>query len=138
MPVIEHRPGNGHIYPSLRTKRSRALSCIFRSRLLKVASLFTVIALCSVGSFADDEPRKAKSMVKPAFPELARKMNLTGTVKLQVHISAAGVVTATEPIGGAPLFLKAAVDAVKKWRFETAPTATSQVVVFNFEKNESQ
>jgi outer membrane biosynthesis protein TonB len=30
------------------------------------------------------------------------------------------------------LFIDAAVDAVKKWRFEPAPTATSQVVEFKF------
>lgn len=89
------------------------------------------MAVFSVGAFGQ-EGRKAKNEVKPAYPELARKMNLAGVVKVQVEISPAGTVTSAKALGGHPLFIDAAVDAVRKWRFETSPNATTQVVEFKF------
>ncbi len=70
---------------------------------------------------AQDQPdRKVKSRVEPVYPEIARKMGITGNVKLQLVVSPNGVVKETKVIGGHPILVNAAVDAVKKWRFETA------------------
>jgi TonB family protein len=107
------------------------LKRVTSSPLIRGAVLLALLAVFSIGAFAEDN-RKAKSEVKPPFPELAKKMNLSGTVKVQVEISPSGTVTSAKAIGGHPLFIDAAVDAVKKWRFEPAPTATSQVVEFKF------
>jgi len=85
-------------------------------------------------AFADEENggRKVKSKVSPQYPELARKLNLSGTVKVEVVISANGTVKSTKIIGGHPLLVESAVDAIKRWRYEPASADTTTVVEFHF------
>ena len=81
----------------------------------------------------DSVDRKVKSKVEPQYPEIARKLGLTGTVKLQIVVSPSGSVKETKVIGGHPILVTAAQDAVKKWRFEPAAGETTQSVEFKFE-----
>jgi TonB family protein len=77
--------------------------------------------------------RKIKSKVAPAYPDLARRMGLTGNVKLQLVVAPNGQVKETKVIGGHPILVNAAVDAVKKWKFETASEESTGTVEFRFE-----
>jgi TonB family protein len=77
--------------------------------------------------------RRAKSKVQPAYPELARKMNLAGTVKIEVVVSPNGTVKGARVVGGHPVLAGAALEAAKKWRFEPASAETSGVIDFKFE-----
>jgi TonB family protein len=81
---------------------------------------------------ADSAKRKVKTKTVPEYPELARQMNATGKVKIEATISADGKVTNTKVIGGSPLLVGAAQDALKKWRFEPATKETMEVVEFDF------
>jgi TonB family protein len=76
--------------------------------------------------------RKVKMKVLPDYPELARQMNATGKVKIEATISADGKVTNTKVIGGSPLLIGAAQDAMKKWRYEPAAKESVEVVEFDF------
>lgn len=76
--------------------------------------------------------RKVRTRVVPDYPQLARQMNATGKVKIEATISADGRVTATKPVGGSPLLVSAAEDALKKWRFEPGPKETVEVIEFDF------
>jgi TonB family protein len=76
--------------------------------------------------------RKVKSKVAPSYPDIARRMNISGTVKLVVVVSPSGVVKSTKVLGGHPLLVSAAEEAVKKWKFESAPAEDSGVVEFTF------
>jgi len=80
-----------------------------------------------------DIVRRAKSKVQPAYPELARKMNITGTVKVAVVVAPNGTVKDAKVVGGHPVLANAALDAVRKWRFEPAAVESSGVVDFKFE-----
>jgi TonB family protein len=80
--------------------------------------------------------RRAKSKVQAVYPELARKMNITGTVKVQVVVSPNGTVKDAKVVGGHPVLAGAALDAVKKWRFEPAPVESTGVVDFKFEAHQ--
>lgn len=80
--------------------------------------------------------RKAKVKVAPVYPELARRMSLTGVVKILVTVSANGSVKDAKVIGGHPLLANAALDAVKKWRFEGAPQESTGIVEFRFDPNQ--
>lgn len=80
----------------------------------------------------DEVKRKVKSRVTPSYPELARRMNVAGKVKIEVVITPDGRVRNTRVIGGHPLLVNAALDAVKEWRFVAAPEETTQVVEFEF------
>ncbi len=78
-----------------------------------------------------DSGRKIKVKVQPAYPDLARRANLSGTVKIQVTVSTTGTVKSTRAVGGNPVLIEAAVDALKKWRWETG-TESTEVVEFRF------
>jgi len=81
----------------------------------------------------EDLVRRAKTKVQPAYPELARKMNIAGTVKIEVVVSPTGVVKDARVVGGHPVLASAALDAAKKWRFEPAGGESSGIIDFKFE-----
>ena len=80
--------------------------------------------------------RRAKSRVLPVYPELARKMNITGSVKIEVVVAPNGTVKDAKIVGGHPVLANAALDAVRKWRFEPATVETSGVVDIKFEPHQ--
>ncbi len=84
----------------------------------------------------EEAARKLKSQVAPTYPELARKMNITGVVKVQVTIAPNGSVKTVKLVGGHPLLANAAMDTVKKWRYEPAKDETTTVVEFHFDPNQ--
>jgi TonB family protein len=81
----------------------------------------------------DELTRKPKTKVQPVYPAVARRMNIAGTVKLNVVVAPNGTVRSSKPLGGHPLLVNAAMDAVKQWKFETAPTESSGIVEFKFQ-----
>jgi TonB family protein len=64
----------------------------------------------------EQKQRLIKS-VSPAYPSFAREQRLEGFVRLDVYISAEGVVEEVKVLKGSGLFALAAVDAVKQWRY---------------------
>lgn len=77
--------------------------------------------------------RRAKTRVEPVYPELARRMNIKGSVKVEVVVAPNGTVKDAKVVGGHPVLASAALDAVKKWRFEPAATESTGMVDFKFE-----
>jgi TonB family protein len=77
--------------------------------------------------------RKAKTKVEPAYPLLAKRMNITGTVKVLVVVSRSGSLKDTKVVGGNPILVNAAMDALKKWKFEPAETESTGTVEFRFQ-----
>ena len=98
---------------------------------LLVAAVATVHPLPAVAQ--GELARKPKTKVAPAYPELARRMNITGTVKVLVVVSASGALKDTKVVGGNPLLVNAAMDALKKWKFEPGDTESSGTVEFKFQ-----
>jgi len=80
----------------------------------------------------DFAKRKVKTRVMPEYPQLAKRMNVSGKVKVEATIAADGHVTSTRVVGGSPLLVGAATDALKKWRFEPGAKETTEVVEFDF------
>jgi len=85
---------------------------------------------------SSDMVRRAKVKVAPVYPDLARKMNITGTVKIQVVVATNGTVKDAKVLGGHPVLAGAALDAVRKWRFEPAAVESSGVVELKFEPHQ--
>lgn len=77
--------------------------------------------------------RKLKTKVTPVYPELARRMNISGVVKVQVTVDRNGAIKSTKLVGGHPILATAAMDAVRKWRYEGAADETTGVVEFHFD-----
>jgi protein TonB len=55
--------------------------------------------------------------VRPVYPKLAREARIQGTVRLSVRITALGTVDEVRLITGHPFLVKAAMDAVRQWRY---------------------
>ena len=82
------------------------------------------------------EPRLTKSE-PPEYPELAKSTQVSGDVVLDAVIDAAGNVKGVRVISGPPLLQKAAVDALRQWKYEPArldgrPIAVHLTVTINF------
>jgi TonB family protein len=60
-------------------------------------------------------------------------MNLAGSVKVQVVVAPNGTVKEAKIVGGHPVLANAALDAVRKWRFEPATGESTGIVDFKFE-----
>ena len=102
-------------------------------RVLVMALVVATLALAfGARSYAAESDRKVKSKVQPIYPELARRMSISGTVKVEIIVAANGSVKSAKVIGGNPVLVNSAVDAVKKWRYETGTEETTQVVEFRF------
>jgi TonB family protein len=83
-----------------------------------------------------DIVRRAKSKVEPVYPDLARRMHIAGTVRLAIVVTPNGMVKDAKVLGGHPVLANAALDAVKKWRFEPAAVESTGVVDFKFEPHQ--
>jgi TonB family protein len=90
------------------------------------------LVLCTGAAFAAPTQRAIVSRVSPAYPELARRMHVSGKVVLLVTIQADGKVSATKVESGHALLAPAAQDAVSRWRFVPAPEASESEIDVNF------
>jgi TonB family protein len=81
---------------------------------------------------SDASKRKVRVRVTPEYPPLAKQMNVTGKVKIEATVAADGHVAGTKVVGGSPLLVNAALDAIKKWHFEPGPKETTEIVEFTF------
>jgi len=108
-----------------------------RFRWSRLATSMIAMAVIATGTHAqtaatDESKRKVKLKNSPTYPELARRMNVTGKVKIEVIVMPDGRVRSTRVIGGHPLLVQACQDAVKEWKFFPAPEETTQIVEFDF------
>lgn len=103
-----------------------------RNFWIGLALLLAIICLASCIPLYAQDARKMKSGAQPAYPELARKNNIQGIARLQVVIAPDGSVKDVKVLGGSPVLAQAAVDAVKKWKYEPAQVESSEVLRFEF------
>ena len=114
-----------------------------RARLYSPMMRWTAIPLLSLAlaagptlAFAGDHPadgkRKIVSLVKPPYPQIARTMRISGIVKLEATIGSDGRPKRVDVKGGHPALVKAAVDAVRTWRWEAAPHETKEPIEVTF------
>ncbi len=90
-------------------------------------------ATSTPSAWGQETLRKTKSRVSPVYPELAKRMNITGVVKVRLTVAANGAVKDVKLVGGHPVLANAALDAVRKWRFEAGPEESSEIVEFHFD-----
>jgi TonB family protein len=75
---------------------------------------------------------KQVSGKQPDYPALARRFNVHGPAKVIVSVQPDGRVAQVQPGGGVPVLDQAAMRAVKKWRFETRPSASEFTIALQF------
>ena len=102
--------------------------------LLGVALLLTTSSAdAQTPSSAPTSDRKIAARVAPIYPDLAKRMRLHGIVRVEAVVKPNGVVKSTRVLGGNPVLVDAALDAVSKWKFEAGQTETTEVVQVTFE-----
>jgi len=79
--------------------------------------------------------RKVTTRVTATYPDLAKKMHIHGAVRVEAVVRPNGTVKSTRVLGGNPVLVDAAQDAVSKWKFEPAQAETTEVVQLVFENN---
>jgi len=99
---------------------------------------FLLCAVMLVPAFAgaqqnsSDIARRVINRVVPAYPELARTMNVKGIVRLDVLVAPNGSAKSVKVIGGHPLLVQAGERAVQKWKWEAAARESNEVVELRF------
>lgn len=101
--------------------------------LLAVVSLFSFPAAGQQEQM--EGARKVVNKVVPAYPDLARRIQLRGMVKVEVQVAPDGTVKATKVLGGSPLLAAAAVDAVRRWKYAPSTVETTNLVELKFSPN---
>src|SRR6476646_5329466 len=97
---------------------------------MRPRTTLAVLALCSMLAFTStlgiaqqeqsESKRKVVTRIVPAYPDLARRMNVRGTVKLEALVASNGNVKSLQVRGGHPLLTEAAHTAILKWKWEPA------------------
>ena len=84
---------------------------------------------------------KLRYQVRPVYPDMAKQARVQGVVRLSVLIDTEGKMKNISVIGGHPLLVPAAMEAVKQWQYETtllngAPAEVVTQVDINFTLSE--
>jgi TonB family protein len=89
----------------------------WRNRAQRLALCACVAGLLPfVLASQENEPKPVKKVV-PAYPDVLKRMGISGTVRVRVTIAPDGSVKDVEARGGSAIFAEAVTRAVKEWRY---------------------
>lgn len=91
---------------------------------------FAIAAPAALPAHAAD--RKVQRRVTPQYPELARRMHIEGTVRVEANVAPDGKVTAAKAVDGNTLLQSAAVQAIRRWKFVPESTRSTENVEVDF------
>jgi TonB family protein len=100
-----------------------------------VALSLGVIVFYASFSLAQEQSETQRQIVNkvvPTYPDLARKMQMTGAVRVEAVVAPNGKVKFTQVVGGNPVLARAAVEAIEKWKWEPTPQETKELIELNF------
>ena len=117
--------------PELFASRAARRRCIGIVMLALLAIAFIRVPLAAQEAQPETH-RKVVQKVVPQYPELAKSIKLSGMVRVAANVAPNGSVVSASVLGGHPLLGRAAVDAVRRWRFEPAPQQTEEIVFLTF------
>src|SRR5450432_934321 len=80
-----------------------------------------------------DSSRKIVSRVMPHYPEMARTMNIRGSVKAEALVKPNGAVKSVDVKGGHPVLVRAAQEAIYRWKWEPSAHETREPIEVKFD-----
>ena len=85
------------------------------------------------------KPPRLVSSVLPVYPQMARETGIEGDVVLDASIDKNGNVTSAKVVSGPPVLRQAALDALRKWKYEASrldgePVAVEMMVTLKFHR----
>ena len=99
---------------------------------MRVTGTILLVIVLVASTIGANQERRIVHREDPEYPQMARKLNLHGVVKLKIWISPDGAVRRVEYIGGHPVLAEAALKAVKTWKYQPATQETNVVVDIQF------
>ncbi len=84
---------------------------------LLLVTAFLLLSGFSLGQESTSQ-RKLVNREAPQYPALARNIRVNGVVKVDVLVAPDGSVKSVDLRGGHPLLAQAALDAVRRWKWE--------------------
>jgi outer membrane biosynthesis protein TonB len=115
----------GHCWPG----RTRRLTALILSVVLDVSWTLSTGSAQTIKATGE---RKVISRVDITYPKLAQQMRLRGRVKVIATVAPTGKVVKTELIGGSPVFVPYALNAVSLLKWEPGPKETTEIVEIDF------
>jgi TonB family protein len=94
--------------------------------------LWLVLASALFAAHAAADTRRPVVNPDPEYPEIARRMNLNGTVKVELVIAADGTIKSAKVLGGHPVLADAVQKALKKWKYAPGAAETTLQLDFKF------
>ena len=94
-----------------------------------------VVALAP-GLWAQKSEKFTRKLVyreNPGYPLTLREAHIGGVVRLEIVISPKGMVDQVTPLGGNPVLIEAASNAVKKWKYSPSDSESKTEVEFTFD-----
>lgn len=92
-----------------------------------------IVSVTTPGILAQSTPqRKVTERVAPRYPELAKRMHIEGAVRIEAVVRPNGSVKSTRVLGGSPVLVQPAIEAVQKWKFEVSQNETTETVQVTF------
>jgi TonB family protein len=79
--------------------------------------------------------RRLITRVEPNYPDTLKRLNIGGTVRLQLTIGPKGNVEIVEVLGGNPILGEAAVAAVKQWGYTPSHSRTIAELSISFDSH---
>jgi len=76
--------------------------------------------------------RKLLTRVEPEYPPVLRMRQIGGTVRLEITITPKGTVEDAKVLGGNPVLAESAINAVRKWKYVAAESATTATISIEF------
>jgi len=75
-----------------------------------------------------ESQRKIVNKVVPIYPFLAQTMGIAGSVKIEALVVLTGNVNSAVALDGHPVLAQAALDAVRRCKWEVAPHETTKLL----------
>jgi TonB family protein len=87
----------------------------------------------AIGVPSNGAERRLITRIEPDYPDTLKRLNIGGTVRLRVSISAKGNVEEVALLGGNPILGEAAAVAVKKWVYTAGKSRTIAEISVSFD-----
>lgn len=99
--------------------------------LLSLSVFFLTQPRIAAQSPSGDSPRRIKVAARPEYSDLAKRLSLSGVVRVEVQIGADGKVKKAHVVGGHPVLALDAEKAAMLTEFEPGPKETTQIIEFH-------
>jgi TonB family protein len=100
---------------------------------LLVLGVFAVAPVLVHSQESTEGARKVLRKVPPKYPPIARKMKITGIVRIEAVVAPNGVVKGVSIKGGHPLLAQAAQDTIRDWKWEASAHESHELIEVKFE-----